>query len=143
RPSGHRRSRALRHCRLAIPSSGRNIAAASAHAALRGAGREGRVRPTVEHSHGTRSDRTGRQASYGRLLAGINGVQGMVPAAGMARLDSTQLLLGAGGLVIQSDFDIEPGTTTRGGGGNLTSALPLLRGSSSTTWRATGSWAWR
>jgi len=83
------------------------------------------------------------QASYGRLLAGINGVQGMVPPAGMARLDSTQLLLGAGGLVIQSDFDIEPGTTTGGGGANLTSALPLLRGSSSTTWRATGSWAWR
>jgi long-chain fatty acid transport protein len=46
--------------------------------------------------------------------------------AGMARLDSTQLLIGAGALVIQSQFETEPGTTVSGGGSNLTSALPLL-----------------
>src|SRR5262245_33853727 len=46
--------------------------------------------------------------------------------AGMARLDNTQFLLGAGALVLQSQFDTEPGTTVGGGGANLTSALPLL-----------------
>src|SRR5215831_9522964 len=46
--------------------------------------------------------------------------------AGMARLDSTQFLLGAGALVLQSQFETEPGTTVSGGGSNITSALPLL-----------------
>jgi len=48
--------------------------------------------------------------------------------AGMALLDSTQLLVGAGALIIQSQFDTEPGTTVGGGGSNLTSALPSLSG---------------
>ncbi len=48
--------------------------------------------------------------------------------AGMARLDRTQLLLGAGALVLQSEFETEPGTTVGGGGASLTSALPLLSG---------------
>ena len=46
--------------------------------------------------------------------------------AGMARLDNTQFLLGAGALVLQSQFETEPGTTVSGGGSNITSALPLL-----------------
>jgi long-chain fatty acid transport protein len=48
--------------------------------------------------------------------------------AGMARLDTTQLLVGAGALVIQSQFETEPGTTVGGGGSSLTSALPSLSG---------------
>jgi len=48
--------------------------------------------------------------------------------AGMSRLDSTQLLFGAGALVLQSQFETEPGTTVGGGGANLTSAIPLLSG---------------
>ena len=48
--------------------------------------------------------------------------------AGMSRLDSTQLLIGAGALVIQSEFEAEPGTTVGGGGSTLTSALPSLSG---------------
>jgi long-chain fatty acid transport protein len=35
-------------------------------------------------------------------------------------------MLGAGALVIQSQFETEPGTSVGGGGANLTSALPLL-----------------
>jgi long-chain fatty acid transport protein len=48
--------------------------------------------------------------------------------AGMARLDTTQLLVGAGALVIQSEFETEAGTTVTGGGSSLTSALPSLSG---------------
>src|SRR5690349_10687525 len=48
--------------------------------------------------------------------------------AGMARLDSTQYLVGAGALIIQSQFETEPGTTVGGGGSSLTSALPSLSG---------------
>src|SRR5262245_50725921 len=40
--------------------------------------------------------------------------------AGMARLDNTQFMLGAGALVLQSQFETEPGTTVGGGGANLT-----------------------
>src|SRR5262245_66691396 len=43
--------------------------------------------------------------------------------AGMARLDSSQLLLGAGALVIQSQFDAECGTTGDGRGAKLTVAI--------------------
>ncbi len=46
--------------------------------------------------------------------------------AGMTRLDRTQFLLGAGALVIQSDFRTEPGTNKSGGGSDLSSALPVL-----------------
>jgi long-chain fatty acid transport protein len=46
--------------------------------------------------------------------------------AGMSRLDSTQFLIGAGALILQSNFETEPGTTVSGGGANLTSALPDL-----------------
>jgi long-chain fatty acid transport protein len=48
--------------------------------------------------------------------------------AGMARLDSTQFMIGAGALVIQSEFETEAGTTVAGGGASLTSAIPLLSG---------------
>ena len=48
--------------------------------------------------------------------------------AGMSRLESTQLLFGAGALVLQSQFETGPGTTVGGGGANLTSAIPLLSG---------------
>ncbi|HXJ78528.1 MAG TPA: outer membrane protein transport protein [Candidatus Methylomirabilis sp.] len=46
--------------------------------------------------------------------------------AGMSRLDDTQFLIGAGALILQSNFETEPGTTVSGGGANLTSALPDL-----------------
>jgi long-chain fatty acid transport protein len=45
--------------------------------------------------------------------------------AGMSRLD-TQYLVGAGALIIQSQFETESGTNVGGGGSNLTSALPSL-----------------
>jgi long-chain fatty acid transport protein len=48
--------------------------------------------------------------------------------AGMARLDRTQFLIGGGALIIQSQFETEPGTTQNGGGAGLTSALPSLSG---------------
>jgi long-chain fatty acid transport protein len=44
--------------------------------------------------------------------------------AGMTQLDQSQFLLGAGALVIQSEFDVSPGTTNTGGGASITSALP-------------------
>jgi long-chain fatty acid transport protein len=44
--------------------------------------------------------------------------------AGMARLDTTQFMVAAGALIIQSQFETEPGTTVGGGGASLTSALP-------------------
>ncbi len=44
--------------------------------------------------------------------------------AGMARLDTTQFMLAAGALVIQSQFETEPGTTVGGGGSTQTSVLP-------------------
>jgi long-subunit fatty acid transport protein len=40
--------------------------------------------------------------------------------AGMSRLDSTQFLIGAGALVIQSEFETERGTNVGGGGATLT-----------------------
>jgi long-chain fatty acid transport protein len=46
----------------------------------------------------------------------------------MTRLDQSQLLIGLGPLVIQSQFDVEPGTTASGGGANITSVLPLASG---------------
>jgi long-chain fatty acid transport protein len=48
--------------------------------------------------------------------------------AGMSRLDTTQFLIGAGALIIQSEFETAPGTTVGGGGSTLTSALPSLSG---------------
>jgi long-chain fatty acid transport protein len=48
--------------------------------------------------------------------------------AGMARLDSTQFLIGAGAIIIQSEFETEPGTNVGGGGSSTTSALPSLSG---------------
>jgi long-chain fatty acid transport protein len=47
--------------------------------------------------------------------------------AGMSRLD-TQFLVGAGALVVQSQFETEAGTNVGGGGASLTSALPILSG---------------
>jgi long-chain fatty acid transport protein len=67
-------------------------------------------------------------ASAGRAASARDASTASTNPAGMGRLDSTQFLLGAGGLVIQSEFDTAPGTTESGGGSNLTSALPLLSG---------------
>ncbi len=46
----------------------------------------------------------------------------------MTYLNQTQFLIGAGAMVIQSEFETEPGTTESGGGHNLTSALPMITG---------------
>jgi hypothetical protein len=94
RPSDHRRSRALRNCRLAIPSSGRNIAAASAHAALRGGGREGRVRPRVEHSQGTRADRADPEGNRARSRWRSRSASGAVPSVRRNLAESTAWLPG-------------------------------------------------
>jgi long-chain fatty acid transport protein len=67
-------------------------------------------------------------ASAGRAASARDASTAYTNPAGMGRLDSTQFLLGAGALVIQSEFDTAPGTTESGGGANLTSALPLLSG---------------
>src|SRR5215510_11853731 len=65
-------------------------------------------------------------ASAGRAAMATDASTAYGNPAGMARLDSTQFLLGAGALVLQSQFETEPGTTVSGGGSNITSALPLL-----------------
>src|SRR5262245_65494962 len=41
--------------------------------------------------------------------------------AGMSRLDNTQFLIGAGALILQSNFETEPGTNVSGRGANLQS----------------------
>jgi long-chain fatty acid transport protein len=63
-------------------------------------------------------------AAAGRAALSLDASTAWANPAAMTRLDRSQLLLGAGALVIQSQFDIEPGTTVSGGGANLTSALP-------------------
>lgn len=67
-------------------------------------------------------------AAAGRAASAKDASTAYTNPAGMSRLDSTQFLLGAGALVIQSSFDTAPGTTESGGGANITSALPLLSG---------------
>ena len=67
-------------------------------------------------------------AAAGRAALGLDASTAWANPAGMTRLDQSQLLAGLGPLVIQSQFDVEPGTTTSGGGANITSVLPLASG---------------
>jgi long-chain fatty acid transport protein len=67
-------------------------------------------------------------AAAGRAALAVDASTAWLNPAGMTRLDQSQLLLGAGPLVIQSHFDVEPGTTTSGGGASLTSVLPVGSG---------------
>jgi len=67
-------------------------------------------------------------AAAGRAALAVDASTAWLNPAGMTRLDQSQLLLGAGALVIQSEFDVAPGTTQSGGDGNITSALPLGSG---------------
>lgn len=69
-------------------------------------------------------------SAAGRAALGRDASTAYGNPAGMTRLDSTQLMLGAGALVIQSEFETEPGTTKSGGGSDLNSVLPLLAGHS-------------
>ena len=67
-------------------------------------------------------------AAAGRAASAKDASTAYTNPAGMSRLDSTQFLLGAGALVIQSSFDTATGTTESGDGASLNSALPLLSG---------------
>ena len=67
-------------------------------------------------------------AVAGRAALGLDASTAWANPAGMTRLDQSQLLAGLGPLVIQSQFDIEPGTTNSGGGASITSVLPLASG---------------
>lgn len=67
-------------------------------------------------------------AAAGRAALGKDASTAWGNPAGMTRLDTTQLMMGAGALVIQSEFETEPGTTKSGGGSDLTSVLPTLSG---------------
>ena len=67
-------------------------------------------------------------AAAGRAALAVDASTAWLNPAGMTRLDRSQLLIGAGALVIQSEFDIAPGTTESGGGANITSALPSASG---------------
>jgi long-chain fatty acid transport protein len=63
-------------------------------------------------------------AAAGRAALSLDASTAWLNPAGMTRLDQSQLLIGAGAVVIQSEFDVGPGTTKSGGGANITSALP-------------------
>lgn len=67
-------------------------------------------------------------SAAGRAALGKDASTAYGNPAGMTRLDTTQLMLGAGALVIQSEFETGPGTTKSGGGSDLNSVLPLLSG---------------
>jgi long-chain fatty acid transport protein len=67
-------------------------------------------------------------AAAGRAALALDAATAWQNPAGMARLEQSQLLLGVGPLVIQSEFDVKPGTTTSGGGADITSVLPLGSG---------------
>src|SRR5262245_31955197 len=67
-------------------------------------------------------------AAAGRAALAVDASTVWLNPAGMTRLDRSQLLLGAGPIVIQSTFDVEPGTTVSGGGASITSALPVGSG---------------
>jgi long-chain fatty acid transport protein len=64
-------------------------------------------------------------AAAGRAALGADASTAWLNPAGMTRLDQSQLLIGAGPLVIQSSFDVKPGTTVSGGGADITSVLPI------------------
>ena len=67
-------------------------------------------------------------AAAGRAALALDASTVWLNPAGMTRLEQSQLLLGAGALVIQNKFDVEPGTTVSGGGAGLTTALPTGSG---------------
>jgi long-chain fatty acid transport protein len=67
-------------------------------------------------------------AAAGRAALALDASTVWLNPAGMTRLDRSQLLLGAGAVVIQSTFDVDPGTTTSGGGASITTALPVGSG---------------
>jgi long-chain fatty acid transport protein len=67
-------------------------------------------------------------AAAGRAALAVDASTAWLNPAGMTRLEQSQLLLGAGPLVIQSQFDVAPGTTTSGGGASISSVLPLGSG---------------
>jgi long-chain fatty acid transport protein len=67
-------------------------------------------------------------AAAGRAALGLDASTAWANPAGMTRLEQSQLLFGLGPLVIQSEFDVEPGTTTSGGGADISSVLPLGSG---------------
>jgi long-chain fatty acid transport protein len=67
-------------------------------------------------------------AAAGRAALAADASTAWMNPAGMTRLDRSQLFLGVAPLVIQSEFDVEPGTTVSGGGANITSVLPLGSG---------------
>lgn len=67
-------------------------------------------------------------AAAGRAASAKDATTAYTNPAGMSRLDSTQFLIGAGALVIQSSFDTATGTTESGDGASLNSTLPLLSG---------------
>src|SRR5262245_61448990 len=67
-------------------------------------------------------------AAAGRAALALDASTAWLNPAGMTRLDQSQLLLGIGPLVIQSQFEVEPRTTTSGGGADITSVLPIASG---------------
>ena len=67
-------------------------------------------------------------AAAGRAALALDASTAWGNPAGMTRLEQSQLLIGAGALVIQSEFNVAPGTTNSGGGSNITSALPEASG---------------
>lgn len=67
-------------------------------------------------------------AVAGRAALGLDASTAWANPAGMTRLDQSQFLLGAGAVVIQSEFNTRAGTTESGGGANITSALPTGSG---------------
>jgi long-chain fatty acid transport protein len=67
-------------------------------------------------------------AVAGRAALGLDASTAWANPAGMTRLDQSQLLLGAGAVVVQSEFNTQAGTTESGGGANLTTALPTGSG---------------
>jgi hypothetical protein len=67
-------------------------------------------------------------AAAGRAALAVDASTAWLNPAGMTRLDRSQFLLGAGPIVLQNNFDVEPGTTTSGGGASLTSVLPIGSG---------------
>ena len=54
------------------------------------------------------------RAAAGRAASALDASTAYTNPAGMSRLDSTQFLMGAGALVIQSSFDTAAGTTQTG-----------------------------
>jgi long-subunit fatty acid transport protein len=67
-------------------------------------------------------------AAAGRAALALDASTVWLNPAGMTRLERSQLLLGAGPIVLQNNFDVEPGTTMSGGWASLTTVLPVGSG---------------